>query len=166
MRTLAHALPAPIMSVAILVLWLLLAPGLAFGHVLLGAACAVVIPLLTRRFWPGRPPRFVRPWRAVRLLGVLLADIVVANLTVARRVVGPLDRLHPAFVEVPLSIEDDFVAVILGAIVSLTPGTVSVDIDSKRKVLLVHALDVTEADALSTRIKARYEAALKEIFGC
>ena len=96
----------------------------------------------------------------------MLADIVTANLEVARQVVGPVERLRPGFLEVPLDVADPFVATVLGSVVSLTPGTVSVEIERDRRVLLVHALHVEDAGAAVARIKARYEAPLKEVFGC
>jgi multicomponent K+:H+ antiporter subunit E len=54
----------------------------------------------------------------------------------------------------------------LGSIITLTPGTVSIDIDRERRILRVHALDVEDTAALVSEIKTRYEAPLKEIFGC
>jgi multicomponent K+:H+ antiporter subunit E len=125
----------------------------------------VAIPWATRRFWPDRP-RLVRPIVGLALFVRLVIDIVVANWQVARLVVGALDRLDPAFLELPLDIEDPFVATLLGSIVSLTPGTVSVEIERERKVLLVHALDADDPPAMVARIKARYEAPLKEVFRC
>ena len=85
---------------------------------------------------------------------------------VARRVVGPVARLKPAFVEMPLDLRDPFVATLLGSIVSLTPGTVSITVDQERWVLCLHALDVPDPDALIRQIKHRYEAPLMEIFAC
>jgi multicomponent K+:H+ antiporter subunit E len=58
------------------------------------------------------------------------------------------------------------VATILGSIITLTPGTVSIDIDRERRILHVHALDVEDTAGLVSEIKTRYEAPLKEIFGC
>jgi multicomponent K+:H+ antiporter subunit E len=81
-------------------------------------------------------------------------------------VLGPLDRLDPAFVEVPLDLDDPFIATLLGSIVSLTPGTVSIEVDHDRRLLHVHALDVDDPATLIATIKARYEAPLKEIFRC
>jgi multicomponent K+:H+ antiporter subunit E len=77
-----------------------------------------------------------------------------------------MDRIHPAFLEIPLDTRDDFVATILGSIITLTPGTVSIDIDRERRILHVHALDVDDPAAMVAEIKSRYEAPLKEIFGC
>ena len=158
-------LPQPVLSLLILGLWLILAEAPGVGQILIGLALAFGLPLATRGFWPD-PPRVRSLGAGLRLLGVVLADIVTANLEVARRVVGPIRRLRPGFVEVPLDLADSFVATVLGSIVSLTPGTVSVEIERERGVLLVHALHVEDAQAAAARIKARYEAPLKEVFGC
>lgn len=154
----------PALNVVIWALWVDL-NGASLGQMLLGAVLAIVLPALLRPFWPD-PPLVRRPFVAMRLLAVFLWDVVVANLGVARRVLGPLSRLRPALVEVPLDIEEPFVATLLGSIVSLTPGTVSIEIDRTRSLLHVHALDVVDHADLVRTIKARYEAPLKEIFGC
>jgi multicomponent K+:H+ antiporter subunit E len=161
----SRVLPRPGLSVLILGLWLVLAPAPTPGQVLIGLSLAVVLPLLTRGFWPGEV-RVRRPFTALRLLGVVLADIVTANLLVARQVLGPSEELRPAFLDVPLDIGDPYVATLLGSIVSLTPGTVSVDIDGERRVLRVHALHVTDAAAAAALIKSRYEAPLRRVFAC
>jgi multicomponent K+:H+ antiporter subunit E len=93
-------------------------------------------------------------------------DIVVANLQVVKLVLGPKSRLEPAFVEVPVAIEDEFVLSTLACIISLTPGTVSASLSSDHKILLVHGLDVPDREELIAAVKSRYEAPLLEIFEC
>lgn len=161
----ARALPQPFISLSILGLWFALAPRASAGQLLLGAIVALVIPLATQRFWPGHV-RLARPGLALLLLLRVVRDIGIANIRVALLVLGPLDRLRPAFLEVPIDIDDPFVATLLGSIVSLTPGTVAIDIDFPRQRLLVHALDVEDEPALIAAIKSLYEAPLKEIFQC
>lgn len=156
-------LPQPVLSALILGLWLVLAPAPSTGQFLIGLALALLLPRVTRAFWPD-PPRLADAWAALRLLVVVFADIIVANVEVGRQVIGPPSRLRPAFLEVPLDIADPFVASLLGSIVSLTPGTVSIEID--RGVLLVHALHVTDAAEAVARIKSRYEAPLRKVFAC
>jgi multicomponent K+:H+ antiporter subunit E len=157
--------PNPLLSAAIVALWMALAQTMDLGTLLLAVLVALVIPIVTRSFW-SEGARLVNPHKAPLFIARVLRDIVVANGEVARLVLGPIDRLSPAFVEVPLAINDPFVATVLGSIVSLTPGTVSVDIDRKRNVLLVHALYVPDEALLIANIKARYEAPLREIFAC
>ncbi|MGE4048484.1 MAG: Na+/H+ antiporter subunit E [Acetobacteraceae bacterium] len=158
-------LPFPAVSVLVLGLWLILAPAPTTGQVMIGVALAIALPLLTRGFWP-EATRLKNPVEAMRLLAIVLADIFTANLLVARQVLGPSEELRPGFLEVPLDLTDPFVATLLGSIVSLTPGTVSVDIDRDRRVLIVHALHLEDEAEAAARIKTRYETPLREVFGC
>jgi multicomponent K+:H+ antiporter subunit E len=157
-------LPHPLMSLALLLVWLLLVNELSLAQVLFGAMLGVLIPLYTSAFWPERP-HLRRPLLLARYLAVLSLDILVANLQVARLVLGPTRRLRPAFVELELELEDELAITVLASSVSLTPGTVSADLTRDRRVLLIHSLDVADTAALCRHIRARYEAPLKEIFG-
>ena len=96
----------------------------------------------------------------------VLYDIVVANVQVAKLVLGPKEKLRPAFVEVPMAIGNEFALATLTSIISLTPGTVSACLSPDRRVLMVHALDVPDVDALISDVKRNYEAPLLEIFEC
>jgi multicomponent K+:H+ antiporter subunit E len=129
------------------------------------ALLAVAIPLVLA---PLDAPRvaIARPGIAVRLALVVLWDIVVANVAVARLILGPMGRLRPAFVEVPLDAPHPQVATLLAMIVTMTPGTVSSEVDDRRTRLLVHVLDTGDPAGVVAAIKARYERPLREIFGC
>jgi len=153
----------PVLSLLILGLWLVLAPAPTMGQILIGVLLALLVPWLTESFWPDRP-RLADPIAALALTLRVLLDIVVANLEVARRVLGPIKQLRPAFLAVPLDIQDPFVASLLGSIVSLTPGTVSIDIENG--ILMVHALHVTDEAEAIAQIKTRYETPLRKAFAC
>ena len=96
----------------------------------------------------------------------LLGDIVVANLQVAKLILGPVGRLRPAFVEIPLQLNDELALTMLASIISLTPGTVSADLSDDKRMLLVHSLDVDDEEELVRSIQTRYEAPLLEVFAC
>jgi multicomponent K+:H+ antiporter subunit E len=100
----------------------------------------------------------------LRLLGVVLLDIVIANLRVARLILGPRARLRPAFFVVPVALRDPYPVTLLASIISLTPGTVSADLSADGRALLVHGLDVDDVPGTVSRIRARYERPLMEIF--
>ncbi|MFP5464431.1 MAG: Na+/H+ antiporter subunit E [Gammaproteobacteria bacterium] len=156
-------LPSPLLSVALLLIWLLLNDTLAPGQALLGALLALALPLLTERLRPERA-RLRRPLRAARLLLVVLVDIVLANIEVARRILGPESVLRPRFVWLPLDIRDPYGIAALAGIITLTPGTVSSDLSADRRYLLVHAFNCDDPAALVASIKQRYERPLMEIF--
>ena len=88
-------LPQPLTSCCLWLVWLLLAQSLTPGHLLLGGLLALGLPLFTVRFWPDRP-RLRRPLRILIYILVLLWDITVANLYVARLILGPTRKLRPA----------------------------------------------------------------------
>ena len=164
MKTLrSRLLPAPSLSLVLWVSWLMLNESVSAGHLLLGAALALVVPWFTERYRPDKPA-LRGALTACRLALVVLADIVKSNLIVARQVLGPESRVRPAFVWVPLDIRDPHGIVALAAIITLTPGTLSSDLSEDRRHLLVHALHVDDAEALVADIKQRYESPLREIF--
>lgn len=155
----------PVLSGMLFTAWLLLASEISAAHVVLAALLAFAIPLAAAPFL-GHLPRVASPVAAVRLVLLVTWDIVLANLTVARLVLGPVDRLRPAFVEVPLALRNPQSIALLASIITMTPGTVSAEIAADRTTLLVHALDCDDARALVADIKQRYERPLLEIFGC
>ena len=158
-------LPHPIASFFVLIVWLGLHSSLAAIHLVSGALLGVLIPLLLNRALDD-PVTIRRPGVALRLAAVVLWDIIVANLAVARRVLGPLARLQPGFIEVPVDLAHPDGVALLASIIAITPGTVVADIDDARTRILVHVLHLDDPAQLVAEIKHRYERPLKEIFGC
>lgn len=157
-------LPAPLVSATLFVAWLLLNQSLSVGHMALGALLAWALPWILERFREDRP-RIRRPGAIVRLGAIVLYDIVMSNIEVARRILGPESAIRPRFVWVPLDIRDPHGIAALAGIITMTPGTLSSDLTDDRRHLLVHAFNVDDEVALVESIKTRYEAPLMEIFG-
>ena len=156
-------LPAPLISLTLLLAWLMLNQSLSAGHLVLALLFAIALPLVFGGFLVDRP-RLRRPWTIVRLALRVLGDIVTANVEVARRILGPEAAIHPRFVWVPLDIRDPHGIATLAGIVTMTPGTLSSELTDDRRHLLVHALNVDDEQALIASIKDRYERPLQEIF--
>ncbi len=165
MKIVKRLLPHPIFSLVLLVVWMLLNNTLSAGHILLGSVIALVLPWATAGFWADQL-HLHKPGLALRFLLLVLWDITVANIQVAKLILSPRRKLRPAFVHYPLDMDNDFAITVLAATISLTPGTVSIDVSSDHRTLLVHGLDVDDEAALIAEIKSRYEAPIKEIFGC
>jgi multicomponent K+:H+ antiporter subunit E len=152
----------PLGSLVLLATWLLLNGSMSLGHLLFGALLGLLVPALLGRLWP-EGLVVHRPLRALRLLAILLGDIVLANLQVARLILGPEARLRSQFTWVPLELRNPYAIATLAAMVTLTPGTVSADVAGDGRWLLVHSLDEPDEQALIATIKRRYEAPLAEI---
>ena len=152
----------PWLSVLLAITWLLLQHSLSVFHLLSGVLIGLIVPRLLKDFLPD--PRRLNMRAAVRLGGVVLWDIVVSNITVARLVLGPMSRPQPAWVPVPLTLTNPTAIALLATIITTTPGTVSCTIDEERHEILVHALNCDNPAQMAADIKARYEAPLLAIF--
>jgi len=161
----ARWFPMPMQSTVLFVAWLLLNNSISPGHILLAAILATAIP---RYCLPvqSKQPKGHKPLLILRYFGILLWDIVVANLTVAKLILGKNQNLSPSFIAVPLDMRAELPITILASTISLTPGTLSADVSEDRAWLYIHALDVDDEALLVAEIKQRYESPLKEIFQC
>lgn len=156
-------LPSPPLSVAVFVLWLLLVGDFSPGQLALAALMALLLPLLAGLLQPERA-RFGRTRTILVLSRRVLWDMLLSNIEVARRILGPERALTPGFIWVPLDLQNIHGITALASIITLTPGTLSAELTEDRRHLLVHAFNLKDADATVAEIKARYEAPLKEIF--
>lgn len=161
---LRRLVPTPLLSLALLGLWLLLNRSLSAGHCVLGTVFALAIPLLTAGLRP-LPVRIRKPGAVLRLAFTVMVDTTQSNLAVARLLLAPGRRRHPAgFVHIPLEVRDPNALAVLAMIVCITPGTVWAELSLDRSMLLLHVLELDDAAAAAAYVKQRYERPLMEIF--
>lgn len=164
MTLLRKLVPAPLMSGALLVLWLALQREPSLGQLVLGLALALAIPRLT---WSIRPTRVQvrRPLVALRFIATVAYDVIASNLNVAWGVIRW--RFRPArskFVIIPLDLRDPLGLTALAMVTTVVPGTVWSELALDRSSLLLHVWDVEDEEAFIAHYKTRYEKPLREIF--
>jgi multicomponent K+:H+ antiporter subunit E len=157
-----RVLPAPLVSAALFVLWLVLNGSVSAGHVVLAAGLAIVVPILSASLRP-LPVRARRPGVALRLIAVVAYDVVVSNIEVGVRV---LHRRPPrgAFVRIPLELHDANGIAALALITTIVPGTVWSELAHDRSAFLLHVFDLADDAEFVAYFKRRYERPLIEIF--
>lgn len=155
--------PHPFLMLVLWATWLLLNNTLSAGHIVLGFVLATLIPWLTSSFWPEKIC-LQKPFTLIKFIAVVLWDILVANFTVAKLILGKNDDLHPSFICIDLDITSPIGISLLANTISLTPGTVSCDLSADKRQLLVHGLHVEDIEATINEIKQRYEKPLMEVF--
>ena len=156
--------PAPALSVLLLIVWLLLNAAVDPGTLLLGVAIAWAAPLLSAPLRPGHV-RMRRPFVTLRLIATVLGDVVVSNVAVARRILGGRRGApRSAFVLIPLDLRDASALAALAVITTIVPGTVWSELAANRTALLLHVFDVDDEARFIADYKDRYERPLMEIF--
>lgn len=164
MKLLRRIFPHPHLTVLLTLVWMLLANKPSLNSLLFGLLLGIVIPFVTQPYWPQRPK--LRNWpMVVEYILVVLWDIVIANITVARIILFKRDAdRQPNWICIPLELRTPEAITVLAGTITMTPGTVSADVSSEGHNLLVHCLDAPDPMAVRDQIKQRYERRLKEIF--
>ena len=156
--------PHPYLSLTLVILWFLLVNQWKIGSLVLAAFLATVIPLLTAAWWPDRP-RIKRPLGLAAYGLLVLWDVIVANFQVARIILFmPNARIKSAWITVPIDLTTPEAITLLAGTITMTPGTLTADMSSCGRALLIHSLHAPDPDAIRDEIKSRYEARLKRIF--
>ncbi len=164
MSVFTKLVPAPLMSAALLAMWLVLARSTSVGQILLGLSLALVVPFLTSRLRPTRV-RVRHPLVVTRFILVVGYDVLRSNVEVARGVLRwPWRRPASKFVVVPLDLRDPLGLAALSMVTTVVPGTVWSELALDRSALMLHVWDVPDEAEFVRRFKARYEAPLREIF--
>ena len=101
--------------------------------------------------------------QVVRFTGYFLKELWIANLRMVYHVVTPHDTMSPAVIAVPLEEASDIELTMLANFVTLTPGTLSVDISPDRRTLYVHVVDGADPEAVRQEIKDGFERRILEL---
>lgn len=155
-------LPFPFLTLALFIMWVLLT-GFSPGHVLLGGVVAALVSRAMLALQPedtGFKPSFA----LLRLFGLVSIDIIRSNIAVAKVVLFKRADRKSGFLHLPVDLRNPHALAVLAIIITATPGTLWVQHDARRHVILIHVLDLIDEDEWIRLIKHRYERLLMEIF--
>ena len=104
----------------------------------------------------------LRVWKLLALGAYTLGELVVSSLKVAWDVVTPTHYARPGIVAVPLDIRSDAAVTVLANLVSLTPGSLALDVSEDRTTLYVHLMFIDDPDSARAAIKDAMERRVTE----
>jgi multicomponent Na+:H+ antiporter subunit E len=132
-------------------------------NLLLGFALGALALVLIRE-QAGVDGYFGRLVRIAGLAWLFLVELVKSALKVARTVLTPRLDLSPGIIAYPLTVDRDFEITLLANLITLTPGTLSVDVSDDRKILYVHCIDAPDPAAVIEDIRGGFERKILEAF--
>ncbi|WP_419833434.1 Na+/H+ antiporter subunit E [Endozoicomonas atrinae] len=142
--------------------WMLLNGNYGSTDFTIGFMVGFFALLLTEPF--RNKPNYGRKfWAALKLLAVFLYKLLTSSLQVVWDVITPTHLSHPAIINVPLEVESDFEIMLLANIVSLTPGSLSLDVSEDRKYLVIHAMFSQDEQSVIDDIKETLERRILEV---
>ncbi|WP_196259280.1 Na+/H+ antiporter subunit E [Pelagibacterium limicola] len=154
-----------LLVVVLALIWASITGTFTLMNLLLGAVVGAAAALFIRDR-VDRPYILRRLGRAVRLALLFFYELVLSAWRVAVLVASPNmhAKVRPAIFAYPLTVKSDQEITLLANLITLTPGTLSVDVSEDRSVLFVHAIDLTDKGATIRSIRDGFEAKIIEVF--
>lgn len=146
--------------------WMALTGDLSGGNFILGLLFSSLALWVTHPVGEGvsliHYVRKGRLWLAFVLF--FLRELICASLRITWDILTPRHRMRPAILAIPLEVTSDMEITALANLITLTPGTLSLDVSSDRKVLYIHAVYVDDVEACKKYIKQSLERRIMEVF--
>jgi len=146
----------------IALLWMFLTISFNASTFIVGFLLGALMLWITKGFFPGRF-YMNRVWAVIKLISLFLKELVMANIQVLFLIIQPKMPIKPAIFALPTVLEKDWEITLLSNLITLTPGTLVIDISPDSKTLYIHALHYDDADEAIDSIKNTFEKAIQEV---
>ncbi len=152
-----------VLNILLALAWLALTGEWTPLNFFIGLVLGYIMSSLAERAL-GRGLYFRKVGRIIGFIGYFLWQLVLANLRVAYDIITPRHYMSPAVVAVPLDVRSEAQITLLANLITLTPGTLSLDVSPDQRTLYVHAMHVTDAESFRREIKDGFERYIKEVW--
>ncbi|MBY6202726.1 Na+/H+ antiporter subunit E [Maritalea mobilis] len=142
-----------ILNIALAVAWAALTGDITLTGLAVGFALGSAALFVTKPLFPGCDRYFKRVWRWVKLGVLFLYELVVSSVQVIWDVLTPAHKARPGIISVSLEADDEMEILLVTNLISLTPGTLSLDVTEDRKTLYIHAMFADDPDAIRAQIR-------------
>jgi multicomponent Na+:H+ antiporter subunit E len=147
-----------------MLIWVFLTGGYEFNNFLFGFVLSfIIVRILSGSEEKSNKKYFKIVPKIISFLLFFIWELTKANIQVAYEVITPKFNMKPGIVALPLDAKTDLEITLLANLITLTPGTLSLDVSSDRSVLYVHAMYVMDKKEFIADIKQGFEKRLLEI---
>lgn len=151
-------------NLALALAWVALTGRFAPDNFLLGFLLGYGVLLFTHRARGSSPPYFRKLPHVLGLILFFLWELILSSLRVAYDVLTPTHHMRPGVVGIPLDLQTDMEITLLANLITLTPGTLSLEVSPDRRTLYLHVMYIDDAEAVRRRVKEGFERRIREVF--
>lgn len=152
-----------LVNVLLALVWTAVSGSFSFLNFAFGFVLAIFALSLIRE-QVGSVGYFSRARRVMSLFLLFIYELVLSAWRVATTVLSPRMDIKPGIIAYPLKVDRDFEITILANLITLTPGTLSIDVSDDRRILYVHAMDASDPEATKRDIAEGFERKIMEAF--
>jgi len=150
-------------NILLALVWAALTGSFTLANFVLGLLLGWLALYLVREELGKRRRRY-RGGRILSLALLFIKELILSGWRVARLVTSPRMDLRPGIFAYPLKLRSDFEITLLANLITLTPGTLSVDVSDDKKALFVHAIDCSDVDKAILDIRDGFERKIEKAF--
>jgi len=143
-------------------LWMFLKTSFTPASFLVGYFWGLVILYVFRSYFPDRF-YLHRVSAVIKLFFLFIKELILSNLNVLIHVLKPKLDIKPGIFALPTELEKDWEIMLLANLITLTPGTLTVDVSDNNKILYIHAVNIDDVKESVDSIKNTFEKAIMEV---
>ncbi|MCH1625507.1 Na+/H+ antiporter subunit E [Fredinandcohnia quinoae] len=151
-----------LLNVFIAFTWMFLGNSYDFGSFFGGYLIGLLLIFTLRRYFSTRF-YILNVWAVIKLMLIFIRELVLSNYAIFKVIIKPKLDIKPGIFALPTELKKDWEITVLANLITLTPGTLVVDISDDRKILYIHAMDISDVDEAIDSIKNSFEKAIMEV---
>jgi multicomponent Na+:H+ antiporter subunit E len=153
----------PAIHITLTLVWAGLLGGISLETLVSGFIVSYAMLFVVTRGRPGHDAYFGKLPRLAGFLVYYVWELIKSNAIIAYDVLTPTHHMKPGVIGIPIDVETDLEITVLANLITMTPGTLSLDISPDRKTLYVHAMYINDPDKLRAEIKENFERRVLEL---
>lgn len=142
--------------------WMFLKSSFQPDTFIIGYIIGLLIIYATRRFFSSRFYVY-RVFSIIKLLGIFIRELILSNFAVLKVILQPKLHVTPGIFAMETVLTEAWQITILSNLITLTPGTLVVDISDDNKTLYIHAMDISDKESTVKSIQNSFEKAILEV---
>lgn len=151
-----------LINIFIAFLWMFLQDEWSFLTFLGGYIVGIIVLIMLRRFFP-TTLYLVGFLALIKLFVVFIHELITSSVLVIKQVLGPRTKISPGIITLETELETPLEVTLLALLLSLTPGSVVMEVSPDNKKFYIHAMDIPESSEAVFRAQHKFEKAIKEV---
>lgn len=151
-----------LLNVLIALTWMFLSVSFKPTTFIVGYILGFLMLLMVRKSFSSRF-YFDRFWAVIKLTLLFIKELILSNFSVLMLIIKPKMPIRPAIFAMPTVLEKDWEITLLSSLITLTPGTIVIDISDDNKTLYIHSIDFDNKEDAINSIKETFEKAILEV---
>lgn len=151
-----------LLNFLIAVVWMFLYNDWSPTRFMIGYIVGAILIGMLRRFWP-HDYYLIKVWAVLKLLLLFMKELVKSSVDVIKHIIRPKLQIRPGIFVFTTELQSDWEVTLLSCLITLTPGTLTIEVSPDQRKLYIHAIDIEDAELLSNQIRNTFERAIMEV---